>query len=100
MSVVNQFSQRRGSNQAAVTGAASASVTVNPLDKALRLVNSGAALVYVRVGNGAQTATTADVPILPNTALIIRKAVGDNTVAHISPGGASALQIATGEGGV
>lgn len=99
MSVINQFSQRLGSNQVVSPAAVSASVDVNPQDKAVRLVNSGANICYVRIGGGAQTATTADVPVRPLSEIIIRKSDGADTVAYISALGTT-LNIATGEGGV
>ena len=99
MSVNNQFSQRDKSNQVVTPAATSASVTVNAQDKAVRLVNSGANICYVRIGTGAQTATTADIPVRTGSEIIIRKKDGDDTVAHISASGTT-LNIATGEGGL
>lgn len=99
MSQINQFSQRAGSNQVVTPGAASASVTVNAQDKAVRLVNSGANICYVRIGKGSQTATTADLPVRAGSEIVVRKRDGDMTVAHISAAGTT-LNIATGEGGV
>ena len=97
MSIVNQFSQRLGSNQVVTPGAASASVTINQQDKAVRLVNSGANICYVRIGGGA--ATTADIPVRANSEVIIRKSTEDTELAHISAAGTT-LNIATGEGGI
>ena len=99
MSVNNQFSQRDKSNQVVTPAATSASVTVNAQDKAVRLVNSGANICYVRIGTGAQTATTADIPVRTASEIIIRKKLGDDTIAHISASGTT-LNIATGEGGL
>ena len=99
MSVNNQFTQRDKSNQVVTPAASSASVTVNAQDKAVRLVNSGANICYVRIGTGAQTATTADIPVRTGSEIIIRKKDGDDTVAHISASGTT-LNIATGEGGL
>ena len=99
MAQINQFSQRTGSNQVVTPGAASASLTVNAQDKAVRLVNSGANICYVRIGEGAQTATTADLPVRAGSEIVVRKRDGDMTVAHISAAGTT-LNIATGEGGV
>jgi hypothetical protein len=99
MSQINQFSQRSKSNQVVTAGAASASVTVNSQDKAVRLVNSGANICYVRIGINGITATTADVPVRAGSEVIVRKSDGDTTVAYISAAGTT-LNIATGEGGV
>ena len=95
----NQFSQRLGSNQVVSPGAASASVNVNPHDKAVRLVNSGNGICYVRIGTGVQTATTADIPVRAASEVIIRKLDGADTIAYISAAGTT-LNIATGEGGI
>ena len=94
-----QFTQRDKSNQVVTPAATSASVTVNAQDKAVRLVNSGANICYVRIGEGTQTATTADIPVRSGSEIIVRKRSGDVTVAHISASGTT-LNIATGEGGV
>lgn len=99
MSVINQFSQRLGSNQVVTPAAASASVSVNSQDKAVRLVNSGSGICYVRIGVGAQTATTADIPVRGASEFIIRKLDSADTVAYISAAGTT-LNIATGEGGM
>lgn len=99
MSVINQFSQRVGSNQVVTPAAASASINLNPQDKAVRLVNSGVNICYVRIGEGAQTATVADIPVRGASEVIIRKADGADTLAHISATGTT-LNVATGEGGV
>lgn len=95
----NQFGQRLGSNQVVSPAAASASVNVNPQDKAVRLVNTGTNVCYVRIGTGAQTATTADIPVRGESEVIIRKLDGADTVAYISAAGTT-LNIATGEGGI
>ncbi len=95
----NQFGQRLGSNQVVTPAVASASVNVNPQDKAVRLVNTGLNVCYVRIGTGAQTATTADIPVRAASEVIIRKLDGADTVAYISAAGTT-LNIATGEGGV
>lgn len=99
MSVINQFSQRVGSNQVVTAGAASGSISLNPQDKAVRLVNSGTNVCYVRIGQGSQTATVADIPVRGSSEVIIRKADGADTLAYISATGTT-LNVATGEGGI
>lgn len=99
MSVNNQFSQRVGSNQVTTPGATSASITLNAQDKAVRLVNVGANICHVRIGEGSQTATTADLPVRAGSEIIVRKRDGDVTLAHISASGTT-LHVATGEGGL
>lgn len=97
MSIVNQFSQRLGSNQVVTPAVASATIAINKQDKAVRLVNSGSNICYVRIGAGA--ATTADIPVRANSEIIIRKSTDETVLSHISASGAT-LNIATGEGGI
>ena len=100
MTIKSPFMPERGANQVVTPGAASATVAVKPDAKSVRFVNSGANICYVRMGTStsAATATTADTPVLPNSALILQKQMGDDTVAHISASGTT-LNIQTGEGG-
>lgn len=100
MTIKSPFMPERGKNFVVSPAAASAAVKVNPSAKSVRFVNSGAGLCYVRMGTSlsSATATTADTPVLPNTALILQKQMGDDTVAHISASGTT-LNIQTGEGG-
>ena len=93
------FEGNRGENKTVSPGAQSASVTVNAVSKSVRLVNSGTNICYVRIGEGAQTATTADLPVRPASEIIVSKGDGENTVAYISAAGTT-LSIQTGEGGV
>lgn len=92
------FNPRRGANQVVTPAAGSASVNIDPLSKSVRLVNSGANICYVRIGNGAQTATTADIPVRAASDVIVRKSETDDTLAYISATGTT-LNIQTGEGG-
>jgi hypothetical protein len=98
MSIRSPFMPRRGANQVTTPNSSSASASIDPNAMSVRLVNSGANICHVRVGNGAQTATTADTPVLPSSSLIIQKQLGDDTLAHISASGTT-LHIQTGEGG-
>lgn len=93
------FYPHRGSNQVVTPAAASASVTINAADQSVRLVNSGAAICYVRIGTGAQTATTDDTPVRTGESVILGKGDGENTLAHISAAGTT-LNIQTGKGGM
>lgn len=98
MTICSPFMPSRGKNQTVTAGATSASVSVNDKNKSVRFVNAGANICFVRIGTGAQTATTADTPILPNTSLILQKQTDDDTIAYISAAGTT-LHIQTGEGG-
>lgn len=99
MAFINQFSPRTGSNLVVTPAATSANSAINSQDTAIRLVNSGANICYVRVGEAAQTATTADTPVRSGSELIIRKADGHANIGYISAAGTT-LNIQTGEGGV
>lgn len=98
MTIRAPFQPIRGSNQVVTPGAASASVNVDKVAKSVRLVNSGANICHVRIGEGAQTATTADIPVRANSEVDIQKGYGDDTVAYISAAGTT-LHIQPGEGG-
>lgn len=98
MTIRSPFMPRRGTNQVTTPGAASASVSIDADAKSVRLVNSGANICHVRIGTGAQTASTADTPVLAGTAVIVQKQMGDDTLAHISASGTT-LHVQTGEGG-
>lgn len=98
MTVRAPFNPKRGSNQVTTPAAASASVTIDATNKSVRLVNSGANICHVRIGAGAQTATVADLPVRAGSELVVSKAEGENTLAHISAAGTT-LHIQTGEGG-
>lgn len=99
MSYVNPFAPNYGSNIVATPAAASASVTISGTDNAVRLVNTGANVCYVRIGETAATATTADLAVRAGSEVIIRKANGFTKLAHISASGTT-LNIQTGNGGV
>lgn len=99
MTVRAPFNPNRGGNQVTTPGAASGSVTINAISKSVRLVNSGANICHVRIGAGAQTATTADLPIRAGSEVIVSKGEGEDTLAHISAAGTT-LHIQPGEGGV
>ena len=59
---------------------------------------SSSVTAYVRIGEGAQTATTADYPVLPSTQVSLSKGRYDNTVAYITGGSAGSLHILPGRG--
>lgn len=100
MAVNAPYNPRRGANQPVTAAAASASISLDPVAKSVRIVNVDAANVaHIRIGAGAQTATTADMPVRPNSEIIVTKGDGEDTLAYISAAGA-ALHVQTGEGGI
>ena len=99
MSIRAPFEPRRGTNQVfAITGV-SGSTNIDQEAKSVRIVNSGANLCYIRIGQGAQTATAADMVVLGNSSVIVSKGEGDDTIAAVSPSGTT-LHVQTGEGGI
>lgn len=100
MSIFAPFEPRKGANQNVSPAAASASVSIDAKAKSVRLVNTGATNVcHVRIGEGAQTATTADLIVRANSEIVVSKAEGEDTLAYISAAGTT-LSIQTGEGGI
>lgn len=100
MSVHAPFNPRRGSNQPVTAAAASASISLDPVAKSVRIVNVDLTnIAHIRIGTGAQTASTLDLPVRPNSEIIVSKGDGENTLAYISAAGA-ALHVQTGEGGI
>lgn len=98
MTIRAPFQPKRGANQVLTPAAASASVSIDPSCKSVRLVNSGANICHVRIGTGAQTATTADMPVRSGESIVVSKGE-DDTLAHISAAGTT-LHVQPGEGGV
>jgi len=99
MAILAPFQPRRGQNLTATPAASSASVSLDSQAKSVRLVNNGANICFVRIGAGAQTATTADMPVRAGSEIVVTKGDGDDTLAHISATGTT-LYIQTGEGGI
>lgn len=100
MTIRAPFQPKRGANQVLTPAAASASASIDPVAKSVRLVNSGTTnICHVRIGAGAQTATVADLPVLPGQSIIVSKGDGEDTLAHISASGTT-LHVQTGEGGI
>ena len=90
------FQPQFGSNQSVAAGAASASVPVATSANVVHVRNRDATnIAYIRFGNGPQTATVADFPVVAGQAVMLRKGDTDDTIAYISAAGA-ALEIMTG----
>lgn len=99
MTIRAPFQPLRGGNQVITPALASASIDIDAQCRSVRLVNSGANICHVRIGEGAQTATTADLPVPAGGSIIVSKAPGEDTLAHISAAGTT-LHVQPGEGGV
>lgn len=92
-----------GQTIAATTTTASVTLTGNSLnDSIIRISNAGAAAVFCRAGNGAQTATAADVALLAGTSMIISRptlSTPINTVACLASTGTATVYVITGNNG-
>lgn len=91
------FFPQYGSGQTVSPGAASATATLQAGTKNVVLTNGGLNVCYVRIGASAVAATTADMPILAGTQVVISKDQDHTALTHISPSGTT-LHIMTGEG--
>lgn len=98
MSVRAPFQGAKGQNQVVTPSSSSASITINDINKSVRLANSGSNICYVRIGAGTQTATTADLPVLSGQSIVVQRQENEVTVAHISASGTT-LNVQPGEGG-
>jgi hypothetical protein len=99
MAINTAFNAKRGSNLEVAPAVGSASSPIDQTNKSVRCVNWGAALCYVRIGTGPQTASSADTPIRAGSEVVLAKAEGEDTIAYLSATGTT-LSIQTGEGGV
>jgi hypothetical protein len=98
MSHLQPFAPSYGRTQIVTAGASSASISIGLGVKNLMILNTGANIGYIRVGVGAQTATTADFPIRNGANPIsITKAEEADTLAYISAAGTTFI-ITPGEG--
>jgi hypothetical protein len=95
----DSFQPSYGSGVTVAPSGTSASSTLGLGSQSIVVTNlSSSVISYVRVGAGAQTATTADYPVLPGTQVSLSKARTDNVVAYITGGSAGSLHIIPGRG--
>jgi hypothetical protein len=103
MDLFQPFSPANGATRNIVVSASSqALVFPAGLDSPqLLLVNSGTLVTFVRLSPTSDTAaaTTADMPLLPNTSRIVTRATGDAmTLRAIGSGAGSTLYVTPGIG--
>lgn len=99
--IYGPFAPRYGAGQTVATSTSSGSTTIGAGNKCLRLQNlDGANTIYVRVTEGAGTATTADLILRPNQVIIIQKDQAFDTVSHIASASTPSLRIEPGEAGI
>ena len=92
-----QPSYGNGITVAPTTSSASSTLGAGSDNIVVTNLSSGVT-AYVRIGTGAQTATTADYPVLPSTQISLSKDRTDNTVAYITDGSTGSLHIIAGRG--
>lgn len=96
---IETFAPAYGSGITVAPGVGSASSTLGIASEGVVITNLSTTVTsYVRVGEGSQTATTADYPVLPGTQVSLSKARGERTVAYIAPGGGGSIHIIPGRG--
>ncbi|GAA0696320.1 hypothetical protein ISN75_06810 [Dyella marensis] len=82
---------------AATTTSANQAFTAGGPLQNVAVTNAGTAVAFVRLGVGAQTATTADMAIAPNATVILTKGLADN-IAAICASGTATIYAIPGEG--
>ena len=99
--IYGPFAPRYGAGQTVATSTSSGSTTIGAGNKCLRLQNlDGTNTIYVRVTEGAGTATTADLILRPNQVIIVQKDQAFDTVSHIASASTPNLRIEPGEAGI
>lgn len=99
--MIRPFCPDPGTSQNVTTGAASATISLRPTSKCVRIVNYGATNpAFVRIGTDVTAATSADILVRPNSEIILYKGDGLDTLTYIQSTGATTLSIMTGEGGI
>ncbi len=93
------FSPAIGATITLSVTAANTQGTLTVQSNQVRVYNAGTNKAFIRWGNGAQTATTADMPVAPGSVESFSKASGDLGVAAICAGGETAtVYVTPGEG--
>lgn len=96
-SKVANFTPEFGTGQAVSASTTSASAPIDAAQPELYVFNDSSVVVYCRWGVGAQTATTAGLPIPAGSAQIFFKGNAD-TFAAITASGTASVRIITGFG--
>jgi predicted dinucleotide-utilizing enzyme len=93
------FCPAYGTNQAVTATDPAASAEISAQNKQVRVVNTGAAVAYVRTYPSSMTvaATATDVPVPPSMAVTITKDEAHDRISYFCAT-STTLQIMTGEG--
>jgi hypothetical protein len=95
----DSFQPAYGSGVTVAPTSSSASSTLGLGSQSVVVTNlSSTVVAYVRIGAGAQTATTADYPVLPFTQVSLSKGRTDDTVAYVTGSSTGSLHIISGRG--
>jgi len=95
----DSFQPNYGSGVTVAPTTVSASSTLGNGSRSVVLTNlSNLVTAYVRIGQGTQTATAADYPVLPGTQVTLSKADTDTTVAYVTASSTGSLHIIAGRG--
>ena len=100
MSACQPFSPHYGTNQVIAVAAVSAPASIDPVDKQVRIVNTGSAKGYFRIytiAGGVQAATVADCCVAAGMSTTVTKADGQDGISTISAA-TTTFEISTGEG--
>lgn len=89
--------QGAGVTLSATTSNANAPFTAGIALSNVAVTNAGTSVAFIRMGVGAQTATTSDMAIAPNVTLILTKGLADN-IAAICASGTATVYAIPGEG--
>jgi hypothetical protein len=105
MSILTPFNGKLGSTTSVAATATAASVAVDPNSKQYMVTNVGSQLVFVRplFAGDAAVATSADIPVLPNSQTTLTKQgasqQGHSSISVVAPGGGgSTVYVTSGEG--
>lgn len=86
-----------GPTQTLSAAVGSSSVSLTAGLRCIRVYNSGANIVFIRIGGAGTTATVADVPVPPGGVEVF--SIGNATViAGITATGTSSVYVTQGEG--
>ena len=82
------FNPSYGSGQSQSATGTSAQYTIRTCTRSICVTNTGSTNpVFVRIGQGTVTATTADYIVMPNSQVSLGKFQDDDNIALISPSG-------------
>jgi len=99
MSIRTPFKPHYGSNQSVTVTATPQNLSLTKTDKSVRIINSGTAIGYFRIGESdVANASTIDCPVYPGGSLVVEKGIDHTTISVVS-GTSTQFEIMTGEGG-